>query len=49
MNYLTTDKKPRGDIWVRGCILDAYFKNEEATKETIDSENFVHTGDGLYK
>lgn len=22
-----------------------YFKNEEATRETIDGENFLHSGD----
>ena len=40
------DENGEGEICMRGRnIMMGYLKNEKATKETIDSQGFVHSGD----
>ncbi|GAA95237.1 uncharacterized protein L969DRAFT_85040 [Mixia osmundae IAM 14324] len=47
MNYTSDDKpQPRGELCIRGDeIITHYYKDEIKSKETVDEDRWLHTGD----
>jgi len=44
MGYLASENK--GEVCIKGInVFQGYYKNEEKTKETIDEDGWLHTGD----
>lgn len=46
LDYYTNSAEPKGEICIRGPVLfDGYLNDSERTKEVVDSEGWLHTGD----
>jgi long-chain acyl-CoA synthetase len=46
LDYYTNSAEPKGEICIRGPVLfNGYLNDSERTKEVVDSEGWLHTGD----
>ena len=44
--YYSTNNPPQGEVWIRGpSVLEAYFDNEQETKDSITADGWFKSGD----